>query len=373
MAEPNTKAASPAGWGRLLNVVALALTAAVIGLIVYLSVRPDKPPETSSTGVPRTTQAEDVLARARPLMEAGMFNGALGLLEAHVMSTPDDVDVRPTLARAYLGLGKLTEAERTVDDLLRLAPRLAEALWLKGEIVRRRGGKNHRRFFEMAVNKAVDAGPEIWARYGVEMLADGRGDPAQTYLTRALRAGLRDVRTLGGLGQLALEAGRFDEAEKLLAEALEHRRSAPDLWAMLAEAQKNTGKLAQADRTVQEAIRIRRSGPLYMLRGEICMLRRQRKEAAEAYATATEFARVRGEAALRAAKCYYLLERYGLAMKYIDLAAVLGGGDAEVLAWRTKIEDARFGRPEATPRPAGGLLKIGDANLFFLTTPHSKK
>lgn len=348
MAKPNDKEPP-----RLLHAAVLLLTAGVIGLTIYVSVRPGGPAGDEPVA-PETTQAEDVLARARPLMQDGLFELARGLLEAHVRSTPDDVEVRPVLAEVYLQLGRLDEAERTVDGLLRLAPRLAEALWLKGKIVRRRGGKNYRKFFELAVNKAVDTGPEIWARYGLQMLRDGDTEAARTYLTRALRAGLRDFRTLGGLGDLALKAGRFDEADRLLTEAVGHRRHAPDLWAALAAAQKNAGKIDEALRTVQEAIRIRRSGPLYMLRGEICMLRKDCKAAAEAYATAAEFPDVRADATFRAAKCYYLLDRYGLAMKYIDLAAEIRGGNADVLAWRKKIEDARFGRPGASSGPAAG-------------------
>ena len=52
--------------------------------------------------------------------------------------------------------------------------------------------------------------------------------------------------------------------------------------------------------------------------------------------------RIGPEAALEAAKCYYLADRLTLARKYVDLAAAaLGTDDAEVVRCLRLIEQAR--------------------------------
>jgi len=63
-------------------------------------------------------------------------------------------------------------------------------------------------------------------------------------------------------------------------------------------------------------------------------------------------------ASFKAARVYYLLDRHGLAMKYIDRAAALVD-DPDVRQWRRKIEDARFGRPDARAAPSPVLPLAG--------------
>ena len=372
--------------GRYMTYVLLGLTAVVVGLTIHLLVKEfyvnhSGPPVVPAPSGP--TQAEQVLGKAKELMRSGAYAPARDLMLAYVRLHPRDVVVRPLLAEAMWKTGRTGLAEHTVDDLLRLAKPTAQGLWLKGELVREREfreysvslasalwmaggsvphrrGSKHLHFFRRAAEADVGAGAEIWLKYALELLAADRADligqrdligrkeeVAEEYLNKALGAGLRDVRTLGSLGSLALKREDFERAAIMLSEAT--RQNAKDfrLWVMLAEAQKESGRQEQAADSIRRALGIRRSHETLMLKGQIDQLRRRYAQAAEAFAEAAADSRLRAQASFQAARCYYHLEKHALAMKYVDIAAELAPDDPNVVAMRTKIENARFGPPEA--------------------------
>ncbi len=323
-----------------------ALAAVVVALTIYAwfcmkgTGKPKSPP----------TLAQGVLAKARGLMKARQYGQARNIMRAHVLGHGDDTEVRPLLAEAQFMLGELDHADRTVADLLALAPENAGGLWMKGRIIHRREGKGHMEYFRRAADQGdgLEAGAEIWARYGVELLSAGRTREGKKYLTKALTDGVRDARTLGGLGELAVAEKQFEVGEKYLSEALTDTRTDPRLWVMLAKAQMNLGKTAAAAKTAEEALNIRRNGPLLVVLGEVRMLQKRREEAADAYAQAAGYDDVAAVAAYRAATCYYLLEKYDRATKYAQLATRLRPDDPRVKKLIAKIEKAWPGPPPAT-------------------------
>jgi len=392
MTRPSKAEAAGRGY---MTYVLLALTAVVVGLTIYVGLfmkRQEPLPPAGGPGGP--TQEERVLARAKALMESGAYGPARDLMLVHVRSYPRDVVVRPLLAEALWKTGRTDLAERTVDDLLRLTKPTARALWLKGELVRlrefgeysvaltsalwvpgeslpHRRGSKYIHFFRRAAEAGVDAGAEIWLKYALELLAADRADlmghkdligrkdeVAEEYLNKALGAGLRDVRTLGSLGSLALKREDFERAAIMLSEAT--RQNARDfrLWVMLAEAQKESGRQEQAAESIRRALAIHRSKEALMLKGQIDQLRRRYGEAAEAFAEAAADPRLRAQAAFQAARCYYHLEKHALAMKYVDIAAELLPEEPKTLELQRKIERARFGPPQ-TDSKGGFRLSPG--------------
>lgn len=329
-----------------VRIVLPSLAAVVVGLAIYVWLCPGKTAKPKS----RETLAQDVLAEARGLMKARQYEQARNIMRAHVLGHGRDTEVRPLLAEAQFMLGEIDQADRTVADLLALAPANAGGLWMKGRITRRRKGKGHMEYFRRAADEGngPDAGAEMWARFGVELLAAGKSREGKKYLTEALTDGLRDGRTLGGLGELALAEKQFAAVEKYLSEALTHTRTDTRLWVMLTKARMNLGKVAAAAKTAEEALNIRRNGALLIVLGEVRMLQKRRGEAADAYAQATGFDDVAALAAFRAAKCYCLLGKYDPATKYIQLAAKLRPNDPKVKKLSAKIEDAWSGPPPAT-------------------------
>jgi|GEM_PF-3527891 len=272
----------------------------------------------------------------------------------------NDILVRPVLAAALLRLERTKEAEQVVDDLLHLAPGGAEGLCLKGELLRQRDDNRYVDYYRRAA-EAGDAGADAWAAYGREMLLRGHLKEAARYLDKAHKAALRSRELLRDLADLAMRNNDFARAEELIAQAMGGRADV-HMLGMLAEAQKNAGRPKEAEATIRRALAMQRSGPVLMELGEVLLLQRRTADAADAFAQAAEFRPFESLAALKAARCYYLADRYALAMKYIDVVAARHGEEPEVRLWLKRIEDARFGRTAEPNTPAIGLPKTGAAS-----------
>jgi tetratricopeptide (TPR) repeat protein len=271
-------------------------------------------------------------------------------MAVYVASHDDDVEVRPLLAQAYWKLRQNKEAEQVVDAVLLRSPKIAEVLWLKGELVRARGENTYMNDFRRAV-ECPDAGPKILSRYALELLDANQDEPARRYLNLALEAGSKDPRVLIALGELAAKDRQYDSAEGLLSQAVQADPNADRAFALLADVQKSLGKLDAAARTLQRGAEIAHGfdrASLLMQLGELDRRQDKLAPAAEAYVQACNDRLLRGDAALGAAKCYYALGRLALAMQYIDIAAEFKAGDAEMLTLKRQIEDARFKEPPQT-------------------------
>jgi len=232
--------------GRHFPLVLLVL-AVVVAVMVPVVLRDKSIPLVETVSL-----SEQVLAKARPLVQKQQYAVAIDLMEAYVASAPEDVEVRPLLAEAQMNDGRFDQAERTTDQLLLRAPLMARALWLKGLLAARRGADPWP--FHSKAAGSPDATGEIWAAYGLELLGTGRTAEANEFLRRARSAGIEDARTLAPLGQIELTEGRPDAAERLLTQALATSGQNPRVWAMLAEAQAQSGKLPEALATLEKAI-----------------------------------------------------------------------------------------------------------------------
>jgi tetratricopeptide (TPR) repeat protein len=175
-------------------------------------------------------------------------------------------------------------------------------------------------------------------------------DRAEAMLLKAFHAGNREHQVLWGLALLAMRAGKFDQAEPRLAELAARGRPSMRVLAMLAQCQKENGRPADAEKTLRRALAQQEVPELYIPLGEVLQLQRKYPEAAEMFARAAETSAMEAAASFKAARVYYLLDRHGLAMKYIDRTVALVD-DPEVRHWRRKIEDARFGQPDTQAPP----------------------
>ena len=349
---------------RRMTGILLAATAAVIAATVYIVVwdplSPPPAPAPMETGPSRGEQARrkmaEIIAAADAIDPRG---GAASLAERQVsyeqaaelgkrfvqLADQRDVLVRPVLAKALLRLGRLDDAEKTINALLKLAPRSAEGLCLKGEIIEARQEQGALELFRRAA-ESDQATPDIWARYGSALMAAEQFDRAEAMLLKAFHAGYKDHQVLWGLAALAMRAGKFDQAEPPLAELAGRGRPSMRVLVMLAQCQKENGKPAEAEKTLRRALAQQEVPELYIPLGDVLQLQRKYPEAAEMFARAAETSAMEAAASFKAARVYYLLDRHGLAMKYIDRAAALVD-DPDVRQWRRKIEDARFGQPDA--------------------------
>jgi len=257
-------------WGLL---VVLVLVLAGTGIAIF------RPRPKAVSEMP--TLAEKVLSKSRPLVNRRQYAQAIALMSAYVEANPNDVEVRPLLAESQLSYGDFAQAERTTDQILLRAPQMARALWLKGRLVERRG-QDAAGLYRSAAD-SEDASGDIWANYAVRLVESGQKELAKHYLERARSAGVTDARTLGPLGQLALQEGKAALAERLLSEALETAPGSSRLWAMLAEAQIQAGKSELAADTLAQAVSDPRCEPELLLQAASVHCQVGRIETAQAY------------------------------------------------------------------------------------------
>lgn len=329
----------------------LALAAVVLAVAVYIgwfrSETPHKPDNPTGTSL-----AQDVIIRAKSLAAAGQTAPAIELMQSYVRTRLGDVEVRPALARILWSAGRIDEAGRVLDEIQRIAPNLAPALWLRGEMAKARGEADYAKHFAQAVASPT-VEPPMLSLYALELLASGEDAEAQAFLTRAQAAGLKDVPTHQGMGLLALRRKQYAQAAEQFREALKIDRASAACWRMLAVAQREDGQVEQALQTLQDALKATRDrAGLYLETGRTLALLRRPSDAAQAFAAAADPSVLptqdRVEAAVEAAIGYYRSGRYALAMKYVDLALSLAPGDARAREWVSRIEDARFA-PASAP------------------------
>jgi tetratricopeptide (TPR) repeat protein len=320
-----------------LTPVLLALAAVIAALTVYVSFRTPPPPPPTPEG---PTLADRVIARAETLIQSGDPVQAIETMENYVRDHPDDLKVRPLLAKVLMKMGGNEEAEHVVDDFLHLAPD-PRMVWRKGELLKVRG-KKYMPVFDQAIKLAGDSDPELLVEYGLVLREAGKDDAAADYLRRGLNAGVKDTRAQAALGEWAVKNKQYAEAQEWLAPAVEAAPAEASLRVWLARAQEGAGEGEKAAATLRKALTaVRDQSPLFLELGELSLRGDNLADAAKAFAEASAFRSTRG-AALEAAKCYYQLGRFSLALEYADLAAAARPDDEETLEWRKKIEDAHF-------------------------------
>jgi len=367
--ERSSRAAGGGRNPRALTWVLLLAAVAVGGVTIYVATAPPSrhPPPAPAPGPSEAEKTRrtlaDLMARADKIgpdapaeLQARKRESyeTVCRVAARYLQLEDrtDIVVRPILATAQVRLGRVDEAERTVDQLLKLAPNSAQGLWMKGQLVRRRDGKAALELFRRAAD-SDEAGGEIWSRFGLLLLSGGQDKEAEKYLTRAERAGWMDHDTRVALATLAIRADQFPRAERLLAEVARLPQATPQLLILLAEAQKNGGRLGEAEKTLRRALAARNAPTIHLQLGEVLLLAGRWPEAAAEFSRAAKAPGLEG-ASLKAARCYYVAGKYAQAMKQIDRAGELLGDSPAVQRWATKIENARFGEP----KPEGPVFRI---------------
>ena len=151
--------------------------------------------------------------RARALFAAGDRAGAVTMLEPTARANPRDVETQLALADLYNDAGRDVEAERTLRQVLTIAPGSAEALNYLGYLLADRG-----RALDEAVRlveRALEADPGNpsyldslgWAHFR-------RGDlrEAEKYLTPAAEQLPRNAVVQDHLGDVFAGLGRWEEA-----------------------------------------------------------------------------------------------------------------------------------------------------------------
>jgi tetratricopeptide (TPR) repeat protein len=330
----------------------------VAGLLCYLLLAPADEvvpePTTTANGSPTRQlrqQAEALLASGRPV-EAEL------VLTEYIQSHPEDLVVRVMLGEFYLQQGKLDKAEAVIDDILRISPDNAIALWHKGLVEMQKGAPGAEDYFHKAA-AMPNAGPKVWGRYGIYLSETGKPDAAREYLDRAIDAGSEDPQTYIRRGQLAFVDENLPLAEQVLRRAVELEPRHPLGWVELAEVLRNSGRRDESVTVLRQGLRKIQSPARAMLLlslGRSLNTSETRLAAAETFSQAAAYPSVQPEATLLAAKAYYVAGEDDLARKFITMAYQLRPVDPEVLRWKETIEDAAHVSQTDQGKPGKSLI-----------------
>jgi len=320
-----------------LWLVILVLALVIIGATIYIAVSENRTHYDSS---PKSSLVDEVLLNADVFLDMEQFAAARDLLASYEKSHPGNIEVQTALARAYLGLSEPDKADSLIEAVLARSPQWAEALWVKGEIIRLQGKADYMDYFRAAAESQIGTSPRIWSMYGLELLERKDFEIAGEYLQRAVLAGHEDFLTLRALGGVLLRQKKYSQAAEFLSKAVKKYNKEPRVWAMLAEAQKNEGKFSQAESTLERALELKRDAFLLYMLGDVKLLLGNTQEAAALYAEVTDDPQYRAFASFKAARCNYLLGKYELANRYIDISSELQPGNKDVATWKRKIASA---------------------------------
>jgi cytochrome c-type biogenesis protein CcmH/NrfG len=191
----------------------------------------------------------------------GRVGQAIALLEQVVAAAPRYQAAHVDLARACRRDGLLVEAVAALERALALADDALEPWYLLGDLRVNLGefaAANH------AYERALALDPRLpdLKRAALESEKPD-GGLAEVILRQILAAEPRHIGALCALAQIASNAGRFEDAQRLLALALKRARHMPLIWRAVAST------LAEAGRPLEAAVAQRRACLIDPAAGEL--------------------------------------------------------------------------------------------------------
>ncbi len=205
-------------------------------------------------------RAEQLVTTGWALYQAGNRRGALRDFHAALAIDPDNPEALVGLSQAQIALGSFVDAGQTADRLLELAPNMAQAHRIRGEVLRRQRKLTPAvRYFKEAIRlnpdealgyhylgvvqfelkqyaealKTVDEGRRIAPWYGVLaaqkalILLHHKGPKAaEPFADEALRLSPDETYVMTEAARIALMRGKLQKAHDLLEVVL--RRDAND-------------------------------------------------------------------------------------------------------------------------------------------------
>ena len=279
------------------------LTAAASPLQQVIRLRPGSPPPGTPPPSPIAMRKEAAALRARatPLLKAGKYAEAIPLLHRAARLRPDDHDtlhdlglaltrcqrfaeaigalrraaaLRPKHAPTHFALGQALELQGSAltalasyERAVALTPRMAEAQARIGELLLTFSREGEA--IEALQRAASAAGDTTFGRLcrARSLWALNRADDAGSTLRRTIALDPKNGEAHLMLGQILLEAGRFDEALTELDRAASLSPAEATVWHGLALAKKFT----EADRPLLERILARLAMPGLLERGHMML------------------------------------------------------------------------------------------------------
>ncbi|MBD5778355.1 tetratricopeptide repeat protein [Pelagicoccus sp. NFK12] len=200
---------------------------------------------------------------SRLLVEQGAYEEALSVLERGIESDPYSLELH--FARARLGMkkGKIDQANESLRMLRQLAPMDAEAM-VRAALVLMEAGRfgealpflqqSHQvaPFYDEAIELLSDAHYEL----GLEAVKSRKVDEALERFEKSLALRPRRMDALGARAQVAVQAGRFQEAELALRALLSAAGDRPGILIVYGDVLFRNRKLEEAREVWNVALRL---------------------------------------------------------------------------------------------------------------------
>ena len=250
---------------------------------------------------------------------------------------PGLVPARFYLAHVYLDLGRVERAREELQTALTQAPGNPQFMALLGEAERQL--KNPARSIELNTQalKVDESFAESRYYLGLALFDLGRRDEAITELERVVQAGPNAVDAYLSLGTLYVEAGRYDDALKVLRQGSKIDSARPEIRIQMARAYRSKGLLDSADAQLKLAApkgtttlasslyqHQRIEFDLTLEQGIVKLKRGQLEAAASAFRKSLSMDPSHGLANRYAAEAYLRQGRYALASEHAALAEKFG-------------------------------------------------
>jgi tetratricopeptide (TPR) repeat protein len=205
------------------------------------------------------TDAEPHRHYAEALWHRGARDDALAEMREAMRLSGEDPSLAVRAGEMCLELGRTGEAAKLADDAIDLAPHLACAWCLRGEVSQVRGQLDEALAdtlrgleFQRDDRKLLMLAAELYRLEGRPERAIG----VLETLRDGYAAGEEPPRVLYLQGLALAALGRFDDAVEVYSVAVARERPSADLCYALADAQYRAGRPLQANASIQQALAI---------------------------------------------------------------------------------------------------------------------
>lgn len=201
------------------------------------------------------------LVLASALRRKGQHEAAASILERLVRQYPQAANSQYELGMALAGLRRAEAAEAALRQCLTLAPDHAEALAAFADLLFRRGADALAKTAATRARRLRIRDPMVGAAF--ERLAQGDAPAALALLQDRLAAAPDDGEALALLGEMALDSGRFADAERHLDRACAQRPRDERIWLQLAVSRLRQQKIAAAAPLIERLLAAHPAAPAY--------------------------------------------------------------------------------------------------------------
>jgi predicted Zn-dependent protease len=213
-------------------------------------------PEPVTTPVAERLRMETRWSLAQSYLEAGRLEEALTQLHGLFQSFPERADICQALFQCQLNLGRLADAEQTLEVLLESLPSGPYALLPQAELAVAKRDVRQAQFLAAELRKAKLQNPMALRRLGMLLLHLRQWDALAELAQEALKREENDPIAWLGLAEALLRQKKPEESAEAALRAIQLKYFLPDAHFILARALVAQGKWVEAGETMSALLKL---------------------------------------------------------------------------------------------------------------------